>query len=271
MDPRKNIEQNSIHNLLKVAYLLADESRSIICSKLATNFNVLTKADKTLVTDIDMEVEQRLRSLICELCPNHGIVGEEFPDVNADSPFTWFLDPIDGTEEFINGIPTFGTLIGLQYQNLPILGIIDHPALNIRASGAFGFGTLCQDKKVTLSMNSSSLSTAQQRVAISKRSNFLRISDEGRQFDILSKHNPNLRIFDTCYSHTCAINGSLDAVVEYNVKAWDLCAIQVLIEEAGGKYVCVRKSNGPDGKMNYCAVFGKAEVVDYLLKILNIG
>jgi fructose-1,6-bisphosphatase/inositol monophosphatase family enzyme len=87
---------------------LADEARRVAAPMLERGLTTETKADASLVTDVDRAIERRLREMIGRWFPDHGILGEEFPPERAESTFQWILDPIDGTEELVHGIPTWG-------------------------------------------------------------------------------------------------------------------------------------------------------------------
>ena len=101
--PRADVERYHA-----TAVELADAARRIVAPAVERGFEVETKPDAPLVTDIDHAVERRLRELIGRWFPDHGVIGEEYPPTHPESAFQWILDPIDGTEEFVYGVPTFG-------------------------------------------------------------------------------------------------------------------------------------------------------------------
>ena len=101
---------------------LADEARRIVQPALEHGFNVETKPDRSPVTDVDRAVERRWRELIDRWFPDHGVLGEEYPPTRPASAFQWIMDPIDGTEEFVHGIPTFGTMLALHHRGVPLVG-----------------------------------------------------------------------------------------------------------------------------------------------------
>lgn len=130
---------------------------------------------------------------------------------------------------------------------------------------AYGLGTFCNGKKVFISEGKSDQLKRAERICIAPRFSFLKFVDEGFLFDRIASDFPNLRIFHSCYAYTCAILGSVDAMVEYNVHIWDLAASQILIEEAGKKYVALPKFQAPGGDVLYSAIFGKPETVKKLV------
>jgi len=109
--PRADVERYHA-----AAVEMADEARRIVEPAIERGFEVETKPDASLVTDIDHAVERRFRELIGRWFPDHGVIGEEYPPTHPESAFQWILDPIDGTEEFVHGVPTFGTMLGLHYR-----------------------------------------------------------------------------------------------------------------------------------------------------------
>src|SRR6266699_4377262 len=111
---------------------LADEARRIITPALERGFTVKTKADASLVTEVDQAIERRVRELIGRWFPDHGVIGEEYPPTRPESAFKWILDPIDGNEELVHGVSTFGTMLALHHRGVPLVGVIDDPALDIR-------------------------------------------------------------------------------------------------------------------------------------------
>lgn len=124
------------------AEALADESRRMLNAVVNQERAVEFKADRSFVTDMDLAIEKRLREIISDAYPGHGVIGEEQGEADTDAEFVWVLDPIDGTAPFIAGMPVFGTLIALMYQGRPVVGIIDHPSGGNRWVGVEGQRTL---------------------------------------------------------------------------------------------------------------------------------
>ena len=131
----------AITELASFAERLADASGPIARGYFRSGLNIDIKADDSPVTRADREVEAHMREMIAATYPDHGIIGEEHGSTGADREYVWILDPIDGTKAFITGRPLFGTLIGLLRDGQPILGVIDHPALNERWIGGLDYPT----------------------------------------------------------------------------------------------------------------------------------
>ena len=124
--------------IINFANHLADISGEVIKKYFRQDFGEIKKADQTPVTLADQEAEALIRAAIQKEFPNHGIIGEEFGNINPDAGYQWVLDPIDGTISFMIGRPIFGTLIALCFEGKPILGIINQPI-----NGERWIGSLC--------------------------------------------------------------------------------------------------------------------------------
>jgi len=263
------IPARDIERYHAAAVELADEARRIVKAALERGFDVETKADASLVTEADRAVERRLRELIGRWFPDHGVIGEEYPATRPDSAFQWIMDPIDGTEEFVHGIPTFGAMLALHHRDVQLVGVIDHPALDLRVSAGRGVGAYRNGQRIRLPEVPVSPRPEGVRLVLSARLNFTRHVDEGHLFDALTRRYPNHRIYRAAYAHTAAVTGAVDAMVDMHNQVWDLAPSQVLIEEAGGRYAVVRDFPAPDGGPILSAVFGKPAVVDRLLPVFS--
>ena len=127
--------------LLSFAETLADASRAMLVEAARRSYRGEMKSDGSPVTPIDRAVEKRLREMIAEAYPDHGIAGEEHGESNLENSHVWVLDPIDGTLPFLAGLPVYGTLIALLRDGVPVIGVIDMPATAERWVGAPGAPT----------------------------------------------------------------------------------------------------------------------------------
>ena len=178
------------------------------------------------------------------------------------------MDPIDGTEEFVHGIPTFGTMLALHHRGVPLVGVIDHPALDIRVNAGVGLGTHRNGRRIRLDDAPASSRPEDVRLVLSARVNFSRHVDEGHLFEHLTRVYPNHRIYRAAYAHTAAVTGAADAMVDMHNHVWDQAPSQVLVEEAGGRYAVVRDFPTPNGRL-LSVVFGRPAVVDGLLALFR--
>jgi len=268
-DPRAQVDPAEIRRLYQQALGFADAARKVLQAAWATGFEVMRKNDGSFVTSADFKTEEKLRTLIQSTVPTHGILGEEYAPVQPAADFQWILDPVDGTEDFVQRVPTYGSIIALHYQGFPLVGVIDHPALNLRVSAAWGLGTFQNGERVRLMDLDGSLIDGSERVVLSARANFSRYVDHGNLFDAITRQHPNHRIYRSCFAHTCAITGAADAMVDYGNRIWDLAASQLLVEEAGGKYVMIQDVDVPRVGRVLGGVFGKPTLVDRLVRLLR--
>ncbi len=258
----------NIKDLTPFLHLRSIESASIIKKHFRTSLNVESKSDSSPVTIADKLSEEKMREFIKNEFPDHGIVGEEFGKDNPDAEYVWVLDPIDGTQNLINLIPTFGTLIGLRYKGKAIIGIIDHPVLNTRVNGGIGLGVFHNNFKITLGDLKNDSLSPNDIIATNSPAVFGEtIADKELFTNVLSFH-PHSRIYYDCYDQTLAVLGRLAVVVEPNLKIWDITPLEALLSELGGR--CIRfNERGNGSSMLVNAIFGKTKAVDLMCKHLG--
>jgi histidinol-phosphatase len=236
-------------------------------------FEVKVKDDGSPVTSADLAVEARLRALTLAAFPEHGQLGEEFPPHKPEAEFRWVFDPVDGTEDFVHRVPTFGSIIGLFYRGEPVVGVIEIPMLEERVHAAYGLGALRDsptggNERLRLADFDPKTPAMTVRVMSSARANFVRRREDGARFDALAREYPNLRIYRSCYMHLCAATGQADATVDYGNPLWDIAAARIVVEEAGGEFRVV-DSYDLDGERMYNSVFGRPALVAKIAKLLR--
>ena len=143
--------KNQMNEFISFANILADESAKIIMEYFRQSFTIENKNDDTPVTIADKKSELKIRELINNTYPHHGILAEEFDSTKFDSEYLWVIDPIDGTRSFIAGHKDFGTLIALLYKKKPVLGIINCPAHKERWIGVENQITTLNGKNIKTS------------------------------------------------------------------------------------------------------------------------
>jgi histidinol-phosphatase len=268
-DAGSDIPTGDVERYHTAAVEMAAEARRIVAPALDRGFDVETKADASLVTDVDRAVEQRLRELIGRWFPDHGVVGEEFPAIHPESAFQWIIDPIDGTEEFVHGIPTFGTMLALHHRGRAVVGAIDHPALDLVVHAGMGLGAYRNGRRIRLTDEPVSPRPEGARLVLSARLNFTRHRDQGHLFEALTRTYPNHRIFRAAYAHTAVVTGAADVMVDMQNHVWDLGPARVLVEEAGGRYVAVADFTARDGARVLSAVFGRPALVERVVALFR--
>lgn len=190
-----------------------------------------TKIDNTPVTKADKEAEEIIVSTIRKTFPSHGFMGEEFGTNNKGAEFTWIIDPIDGTKNFIHGLNFFGTVLGLKHQGKIILGISNMPAI-----GELLYAS--ETEKTTLNKKLVHVSQIKELEDSFVNFNPSRF-DDPKIVNILKAVNEkvlNMRGFGDTYGYHLVATGRADVFFEFGPKAWDISAFQIIIKQAGGKY-----------------------------------
>lgn len=255
-----------IFNSVKHLSSICGEKVNQMVSK---KFEKSTKADQSFVTEVDLEIEKIFRDYVTSNFPDHGIIGEENGDINPLSKVKWVIDPIDGTQNLVHGIPTYGIVMGVFWENENIAGAINHPALNLEYLAAKGLGCYRNGQKIRIEdcILENHEIDPQEVIALSTRSVFSR-SSETKIFDDLVSKYPSHRVYYDIFSTTRAIEGQVAAVVEFNMKIWDIAATEVLIKEAGGSYKVVREHTLDNSKKMYSIIAGKPSAVKILSELV---
>ena len=264
--------------LAKAREILA-ETRALIVDAFAKEFEYRRKADQTWVTEIDLAVERLMRTRLAEQFPQHGIIGEEFADQNRMAEFTWVVDPIDGTASLRHRVPLFGTILALRQGERPLLGLIDLPMLGRLYSGGSGLGVWCNDRALHIpdassdfpeaASSTSDSSASSEMISIGGRGAFVSAGAPQVFDDLMRRHRP-ARTYTDCFGHSLALEGSVGAMVDFDLRFWDIAATQALIPEAGGKFVCWRQRGANAVEARFDIIFGKPRVVDWILRTLEL-
>ena len=217
---------------LAFALQLADLADAITVERFqADDLVVETKPDLTPVTEADRAVEQALRKRIGEERPGHGVVGEEFGADDKGS-VRWILDPIDGTKNYLRGVPVWATLIALERDGRVEVGVVSAPALHRRWWAARGEGAFVNGRPIRVSQ------VAELSDAVLSYASLASWEQHGlgEQFLTLARGCWRTRGFGDFWSHMLVAEGAADVAVEPEVELWDLAAPQVIVEEAGGRF-----------------------------------
>lgn len=222
-----------MHPELQLALELADLADRLTTERFrAADLHVDTKADATPVTDADRRTEAALRERLHQLRPHHAVVGEEF-GADGDAEWRWLLDPIDGTKNYARGVPVWATLIGVRRGDDGVCGVVSAPALGRRWFAARGEGAWSSSgARLAVSsvpqLDAASLSCTDVR---DYAANGL-----GEQFAALLQRCRVVRGFGDFWSHMLTAEGAVDVGIEVGVQPWDMAPVQVIVEEAGGRY-----------------------------------
>jgi histidinol-phosphatase len=238
---------------LRFAHVLADAADDITVRRFrALDLRVDTKPDLTPVTDADRATEESLRNVLRRARPRDAVLGEEFGKIGK-GPRCWVIDPIDGTKNYVRGVPVWATLIGLMDGDEVMVGVVSAPALGrrwwaARDGGAWTGRSLTKATRCRVS-DISKLEDAS--FSFSSLSGW---EEQGRLdgFLDLTRSVWRTRAYGDFWSHMLVAEGAVDISAEPVVSLWDLAALQVIIEEAGGVFTDLAGSARPDGGSAVC-------------------
>lgn len=232
------------------------------------DLQITKKADNSFVTRADKETEKLIRRELENAFPNHNILGEEFPSIEKGASHTWVIDPIDGTHSFRHGIPLYGTMLCLLEDDKPLVSVVDLPGLDRCYSAAKGHGAFVNNEQIILQALTPDELIADEVIATGERLQFEDCGLAGT-FDTLMQSHRHVRTYCDCFGHMLAAEGLVGAMVDFNIRIWDCMASVLIVEEAGGKAICVGKR--VDGEQDrYDWVFGKPSVVDWVSTKLEL-
>ncbi len=222
-------------DLCDFARSVLDETDDIVLRHLAGGLNVQTKADATLVTQADTQIEQLLRQRIADRYPSHGVLGEEFGTEPGDGETRWIIDPIDGTHNLVRGIPIFATLMAAEREGRLVAAAVSAPALARRwwawRSGGAYLRDLLGERRIRVS-DVKRLEDAQL-----VWSGLRGMEGAGRidALRALSRTAWRDRGFGDFWGYMLVAEGAADAMLEFGPTLWDLAAPALIVEEAGGR------------------------------------
>lgn len=208
---------------LELAVRLADAADAISLPRFRTGLAVETKPDLTPVTEADRAVEAKLRGILGQERPDDAILGEEEGAAGSGAR-RWLLDPIDGTRNYARGIPVWGTLVALEIDGVVQLGLVSAPALGRRWWAERGSGAFADGER----MRVSGISTIEEAVLSFAIENAV---------PAIARRAWHVRGFGDFWKHMLVAEGAVDGAVDaVGVSEWDLAAVQVIVEEAGGRF-----------------------------------
>jgi histidinol-phosphatase len=233
---------------LRLAHILADDADSLTSARFkALDLHVMSKPDLTPVTDADQAVEDGIRRTLSRARSRDAVTGEETGST-GHSQRRWIIDPIDGTKNFVRGVPVWATLISLVVDEEVVLGVVSAPALQRRWWASVGHGawtgrsllkaTRCQVSDVRrledASMSYASLHGWEERG---------RLDD----FLALSRRCWRTRAYSDFWSYMLLAEGALDIATEPELAVYDMAALDVIVREAGGRFTSLDGTPGPFG------------------------
>ncbi|HQR26297.1 MAG TPA: inositol monophosphatase family protein [Nocardioides sp.] len=233
---------------LRLAHVLADDADSLTQARFrALDLHVMSKPDLTPVTEADLAVEDAIRRTLSRVRSRDAVIGEE-QGTTGHSQRQWIVDPIDGTKNFVRGVPVWATLIALAVDGEVVLGVVSAPQLQRRWWASTGHGawtgrsllkaTACQVSDVRR-LEDASLSYAS-----------LHGWDErGRleDFVALSRRCWRTRAYGDFWSYMLLAEGAVDLAAEPELHVYDMAALDVIVREAGGRFSSLAGTDGPWG------------------------
>ena len=210
---------------LSFAHSLADAADAITMRRFrALDLHVETKPDLTPVSEADRAAEEKIRELVASSGRGEGVLGEEFGDDGGD--VRWIVDPIDGTTSYVRGVPVWATLLALEREGCVDVALVSAPALGrrwwaVRGEGAFVNGERCRVSSIAR-IEDCAVSTTSAR----------RMPDGWRTIVQRAWSNRGLGDF---WQHCLVAEGALDVGCDAVVNVWDFAAVQLVVEEAGGR------------------------------------
>ena len=256
---------------LALAHQLADAADAITLARYqAMDLTVTTKPDNTPVTDADKSAEDAIRALLRTQRPDDGIVGEEFENEGSEKGRYWVIDPIDGTKNFLRGVPTWATLIGLVERTADgsekvVVGVVSAPALYRRwyasdGGGAFVVVSTDLPKKINVS------AISQIEDASISYSDFVGWGNRLAPFHSLLESAWRTRAHGDFWSHMLVAEGSLEIAVEPKLALWDMAALDIIVREAGGRFTNL---DGVDGSHGGSALSTNGALHDFAVDALQ--
>ena len=233
---------------LRLALVIADQVDSMTTRSFnAQDFAVDTKPDTTLVTDADREAERIVRAQLQRTRPRDSILGEEY-GTTGTSPRQWIVDPIDGTHNFVRGVPVWATLIALVEDGDVVVGVVSAPALGRRwwassGGGAWTGRSLTSAKQLHVSrvsrLDDASLSYSSLGGWAQKK--------RLRAFLSLMEKCWRTRAYGDFWSYMLVAEGAVDIAVEPELEVYDMAALVPIVTEAGGTFTSLHGASGPWG------------------------
>ena len=217
---------------LQAAIDAANAAATVIRALYQKNLAVVTKADKSPVTEADVRAEEVIREVLSKRFPSYGFYGEETGQNSLDAEYLWLVDPIDGTKAFVREYPMFSTQIALMHRGRLVVGVSSAPAYGELAYGEIGVGAWLGDRPLRVSdvatIEAAALSTGNLKT--------LATGPRWPAFGRLVGRLNRIRGYGDFLHYHLLAAGKIDAVVESDVNILDVAACAVIVEAAGGRF-----------------------------------
>jgi len=215
-----------------IAVEAAKEAGALLLSKLDSKLEMKLKTARDFVTDADLESENIILAKIKENFPGHGIISEEAGETGNESDSRWLVDPLDGTNSFVTGLPNFGISIAFEQKGKMQVGIIFLPYLRELLTAQNGKGAFLNGKKISVSNKADIDGTTGSLSLIPKTDS---LEGYSRFYDKIFPKMLNMKYFGGVSDFAMVATGRSDFFITRNTNSWDCAAAKVIVEEAGGK------------------------------------
>lgn len=250
---------NELVELTSIARRAASIAGEVVMPFYEQHLTVELKADGTPVTVADLRAEEAMRELFARETPSFAVLGEEQGESEGDGQYRWVIDPIDGTKSFIHHVPLFGTLVALEQDGKPIIGVVAchavfETAWASQGGGAFLNGEPTRVSEITSLKEATVLTTSPTSLQARSPEGFVRLGSQAAL----------VRGWGDCYGYLAVVTGRAEAMIDPAVNRWDIAPFPILLEEAGGR---LTTWSGTDGT-GKDAVATNGLVHETLLEIL---
>jgi histidinol-phosphatase len=234
------VQPAQLEEWLSFALDCCDAADELALRSFRRDLVIETKPDRSFVTDVDRAIEERIRERIAASYPDHGVVGEEFGTDAGAGHVRWYVDPIDGTHNFMRGVPLFGTLLAAEVDEEVVVGVMSAPALGGRwfarqGGGAWAVASVGPDAGLRRSIAVSRVAALGDAHLLYGSAQEIVESGVAPGFPALVADVWRDRGFGDFWGYALVAEGAAEAMVEVGPKSWDLAAPLVIVEEAGGR------------------------------------
>ncbi len=229
--------EGELEGWLATALELADAADAMALRVHPDDLDIRSKADGSFVTHVDQAIERLVRERIADSHPDHAVVGEEFEATGGGAAVRWYVDPIDGTHNFMRGIPLFGTLLAVERDGELQVGVVSAPALGRRWWARRGGRAWTRDAPGTAAraIGVSGTSTLGESQLLYRSTLDMRGSRVAAGFESLLPDVWRERAYGDFWGYALVASGAAESMMERDLHVWDVAAPWVVVEEAGGR------------------------------------
>jgi histidinol-phosphatase len=236
--PTANVDE--LEAWLALALVCCDAADELALRYFRRDLVISTKPDQSFVTEADQAIERMLRERIKAAYPEHGIVGEEYGTEAGQGSVRWYIDPIDGTHNFMRGVPLFGTLLAVEFEGDVVVGVMSAPSLGERwyarrGGGSWAVGAVGPGPGPPRRIGVSQVPAIADALVLYSSPRDIAASGQAPGFDGLIRAAWRDRGFGDFWGYALVAEGAAEAMIEVGPNSWDLAAPMIVVEEAGGR------------------------------------